>query len=543
MYARSGIPSVWNGSVSEALDSPTLPNFSTHATQNAFTLPSGYPALVGEFVAGSTAPNNAGTLRVMRIDNGVYTIFPGRLAPSSRSFASIAAYPTRGAMLVGGSTDTSGNCTSGTPSAAYFGDTWLLRGERWQLLAAGGIGAPYNSPLVYDPAEGTMVFPVNCSVRAAGTSVRSARWDGSAWQPWTFATNPQPGSGGYNANAVDPASGRAWVLTQNVNSLTARNAGAAAWSSLGAPAGAPFQSYGTMAFDPIRNALVHTGQSTADSTRAFNVATGTWSIIQNSPASGSTPYPGRWAPGSTYDPGRGAVVVFGGFNHHDSSQPAFPRRTYVLPSGSNAWQQIITTNVPGRKFMNLAYEPLSERIVMFGGDNFNMMGDTWKLARGPAGVAVPPAHVTADADATATFEIVAKGGGAIRYQRRRNGVPLAENARIDGVHTDLLTITGLRAFDAGDYTCTVTNDCGTQTSAAAHLTVNGAVCAADLGSAGGTPGPDGSLNNNDFIAFITHFFNADAQADMGTTGGLPGSDGAFNNNDFIAFINAFFTGC
>ncbi|MFT3683522.1 MAG: GC-type dockerin domain-anchored protein [Phycisphaerales bacterium] len=68
-------------------------------------------------------------------------------------------------------------------------------------------------------------------------------------------------------------------------------------------------------------------------------------------------------------------------------------------------------------------------------------------------------------------------------------------------------------------------------------------CAADVGTSGGQPGNDGVLDNNDFIAFITYFFNNDPHADMGQTGGVSGQDGLYNNNDFIAFINAFFAGC
>jgi hypothetical protein len=66
--------------------------------------------------------------------------------------------------------------------------------------------------------------------------------------------------------------------------------------------------------------------------------------------------------------------------------------------------------------------------------------------------------------------------------------------------------------------------------------------AADIGGPGGLPGADGRLDNNDFIAFITFFFNQDPIADMGIGGGLPGSDNAWDNNDFIAFINHFFAG-
>jgi hypothetical protein len=64
---------------------------------------------------------------------------------------------------------------------------------------------------------------------------------------------------------------------------------------------------------------------------------------------------------------------------------------------------------------------------------------------------------------------------------------------------------------------------------------------ADLGRAGGLPGFDRVLDNNDFIAFISFFFDSNPAADLGIQGGLPGADGQFDNNDFIAFINYFFT--
>ncbi len=66
---------------------------------------------------------------------------------------------------------------------------------------------------------------------------------------------------------------------------------------------------------------------------------------------------------------------------------------------------------------------------------------------------------------------------------------------------------------------------------------------ADIGVAGGEPGHDMLLDNNDFIAFITYFFAQDPVADLGVAGGEPGSDGLYDNNDFIAFITFFFAGC
>jgi hypothetical protein len=89
---------------------------------------------------------------------------------------------------------------------------------------------------------------------------------------------------------------------------------------------------------------------------------------------------------------------------------------------------------------------------------------------------------------------------------------------------------------------------GATTSGAGVLNISGPattapVCLADVGSQGGIVGPDGQLDNNDFAAFITAFFNNDARADVGGQGGVIGSDGAFDNNDFAAFITLFFAGC
>ncbi|MFT3684860.1 MAG: GC-type dockerin domain-anchored protein [Phycisphaerales bacterium] len=70
------------------------------------------------------------------------------------------------------------------------------------------------------------------------------------------------------------------------------------------------------------------------------------------------------------------------------------------------------------------------------------------------------------------------------------------------------------------------------------------ICVADVGSQGGLSGPDGALDNNDFIAFISAYFNGDMMtADVGKTGGVDGPDNTLDNNDFIAYINSFFNGC
>ncbi|MFT3683964.1 MAG: GC-type dockerin domain-anchored protein [Phycisphaerales bacterium] len=121
---------------------------------------------------------------------------------------------------------------------------------------------------------------------------------------------------------------------------------------------------------------------------------------------------------------------------------------------------------------------------------------------------------------------------------------------VNGETTDLNTIaTGVTGtlIEARGVTnnglIVATADGGMGTTQAVLLYPMPPGCAGDMGQAGGAPGSDGMLDNNDFIAFINYFFNHDRHADVGIAGGQFGSDGMYDNNDFIAFINLFFTGC
>jgi hypothetical protein len=137
----------------------------------------------------------------------------------------------------------------------------------------------------------------------------------------------------------------------------------------------------------------------------------------------------------------------------------------------------------------------------------------------------------------ATFSVTVTGTGPFSYVWRRNGSAVA------GATHRTYSIAAATAASAGTYDVVVTGVAGTTTSSPITLAVGCPCGPADLGSAGGVPGFDGVLNNNDFIAFINLFFNANPAADVGVAGGLHGSDGVYDNNDFIAFINLFFAGC
>lgn len=101
------------------------------------------------------------------------------------------------------------------------------------------------------------------------------------------------------------------------------------------------------------------------------------------------------------------------------------------------------------------------------------------------------------------------------------------------------------AFGQGPVTYPVyrTKEDGTP-GTAPRLDLDVSLCLGDVGSEGGSPAADGFLDNNDFIVFISAFFDQNAAiADVGGEGAALGPDGVYDNNDFIVFIDAFFAGC
>ena len=93
---------------------------------------------------------------------------------------------------------------------------------------------------------------------------------------------------------------------------------------------------------------------------------------------------------------------------------------------------------------------------------------------GDPGIVNPPARADANAGATARFAVGATGTN-LTYQWFKNGAPLANDSRISGVTTAVLSISGLIPADADNYTVQVTggSPATTVTSGPARLNVLG----------------------------------------------------------------------
>lgn len=163
-----------------------------------------------------------------------------------------------------------------------------------------------------------------------------------------------------------------------------------------------------------------------------------------------------------------------------------------------------------------------------------------------AWIAQTPRHTGDHALVRATV----RGNGALTYSWLRNGVPLTSSSAAgfsgscaDGSSCEItLDILSFRADSIGTYELRVADACGVFSGGAVLVDFNGGCNPVDIGGAGGFPGPDYRMDNNDFIVFIDRFFTGDVRADIGGSEG-PGADGELDNADFITFVQEFFAGC
>lgn len=395
--------------------------------------------------------------------------------------------------------------------------TWTLRGERWKRFET-------NLTVPAARVRGQMAFVPLRGVTAlvGGTPGDSPAW---AWAGDRWISSPGLGiTGELGTPAVyDPA--RDAIATARFGTVTFSQ-GFTPGQSFSAP-GADGTN-GAMAYDPIRGRLIFAAGQSASSTYALGPGqtplTLLWSAIVPNRQTGS------WGARMAFDPLRRGLVLFGGFAS-PSGNTSFPRSTYFLGSDATAWSTLPLNSPTGRKSQGMVWDPLSERILMTGGVTHQSsvpLVETWKLARGPAGIAVEPTDTFIVPGQTGELFTIAKGGGVIRYQWLRDGQPVAASARVRGTDTDTLTFDPFEPADAGVYTVRVSNPCGEELSREVVLGAR-PICIADFDGSG-------KVDPDDFLAFLAAHEKGLMSADADNDGGITGAD-------LKAYIEQFELGC
>jgi hypothetical protein len=264
-----------------------------------------------------------------------------------------------------------------------LGDTWTWDGTNW--VDAGTLTpaprARWHHGMAYDRERQVVVLfgGLDDSTPVALLKQDTWIWDGGSWADVT-PTGSKPSPREQFAMAYDSA--RKQVVLFGGYDFSYRQDtwvwDGAAWTDVTPSGSKPStRQYPVMAFDEARGRMVLFGG--LDGTRAI-LQQDTWewdgaSWVDKTPT-GTNPAP-RQGGGLAYDRTRQRVVLFGGVAANNT-----PLNDLWEWDGTS-WSDHTPAGLKplARTFFPMVYDPLRERVVVFGGIDFNNnpQGDVWEL--------------------------------------------------------------------------------------------------------------------------------------------------------------------
>ena len=236
-----------------------------------------------------------------------------------------------------------------------------------------------------------------------------------------------------------------------------------AWTNVVTDSTAPPGSYGmTSVYDPVRDRMITFGGSTSDG--YYGVHNDVWALELHGaqPAwhrivpQGPLPIPRRTLT-SIYDPLRDRMVIFGGWDSQGETQSSFLNDVWALSlSGNPQWTPLAPTGGPpvGRVAAAAVYDPVADRMVVFGGWNGSvMLGDTWFLGWGGSGQSASMTSST-DADpgeARVQWDVQNATSPYAAVYRREQGTPWTSLATVEADASGVVTFVDGTVSPGGRY--------------------------------------------------------------------------------------------
>lgn len=319
-----------------------------------------------------------GDARALDLANGHWSAFsPSGTAPAART-AHVAGFdPVANRMVVHGGFD----------GALRHADAWsvnLAGSPAWTALAPAGAAPSARSghAAAFDAArERLVVFAGDASGRAGDTRALSL----AGAPAWSVVSDPPAPTPRYrHAVTADPLGGA--LVFGGFDGTLPYPAGpwresepAGAWSPLAPPAPEPAGRYAhTMVWDPVaRRAVVFGGHDAAALLAdAWTLAVepgAAWAPL----AAGGAPPSARQNHTAVRDARRNRMLVFGGFDG------ARRNDTWALPlEGAPVWEPIAPLGTPPSARGNHAavYDPVRDRMLVIGGSDGTYLHDVWQLS-------------------------------------------------------------------------------------------------------------------------------------------------------------------
>ena len=262
---------------------------------------------------------------------------------------------------------------------SFSSPTWEYASGNWSQVDNYSVPGPLlDRATAFDTVSGDM-YTVD-GLSASDTVINQTyRFDGSEWHALQVSVAPparidaslayDPNLGGlvlFGGDNLSVGFNDTWLLSGN------------RWTELNNGSHAPSPRFDThLVFDPVTGSLLLFGGLSSANLSALNdtweMSASGWSELQpaDSPSA-------RYSAGFTFDPNRGAPVLFGGVGGIGSIFPSL-NDTWEFVDGD--WIEISSITVPpGRLAPYFAYDPAEHGDLLFGGTGANStLGDAWVL--------------------------------------------------------------------------------------------------------------------------------------------------------------------
>ncbi len=382
-------------------------------------------------------------------DNQRYIIFDGR---SSTPFQDYILFNDVWVLDVAGDPAWSHMAISGAVPGQRHSPQWGYDPARNRILVFGGYGLHDPNSLAYEYLNDVWELSLT------GTP------------QWTelFPAGQAPSGRLAGAAVYDPMRQRfvgfGGTINAPVDTWVLNLSGDAAWESLTVAGPCPNGGWGmTSVYDAKRDRMLIFGGSTSDGYYGSN--NDVWELdLRGAPewhlltTLGDRPS-GRRSGASVYDPLRDRMVIYGGFDAVPGSDQ-FLGDTWALDFTADppTWSELqpAGTTPVGRDGVPAAYDPLHDRMIVYGGfDGLNFLSDTQFLTWGGSST---EASIMSTASATAAGAHVewnvqgATGTHAAIYRRPEGGKWTARSlAEVDGAGHVVLDDANVAAGKAYDY--------------------------------------------------------------------------------------------
>ena len=247
-----------------------------------------------------------------------------------------------------------------------------------RVMAAGPVAGPVAAPAAAGPPargyhvlvgldRGIVLFGGQTASPPAGGKDLFDTWEYGSADGWSQIQ--ETGTPWADAAAFDSRSGRAVVFLDG-GETSAYDPTTDTWQKHGSTGG-PSTTFGMRA----------SYDAESDRTIMIDERRGTWAYDADADAwtesAATTRPPSRLWHAMAYDAGSDRVILFGGTTRSDADLGD----TWAYDLNTDTWQEMSpTTSPPARRYAAMAYDPKTDRVILFGGvagRQEEPLGDTW----------------------------------------------------------------------------------------------------------------------------------------------------------------------